>query len=154
MSTANATKRDRIVGAVLIVLAATVLVAAWRLPDTAAADTMGPKAYPATLAIILAGLSLLLMRAGGKGSGSTLDKEMVLTGFLPIAVMLALYVLLVQTAGFAICTVTLLLACFRLKGERNWKINVLIAVGSTLAIWVMFGYLLNVQLRLLPVWWS
>jgi hypothetical protein len=76
---------------------------------------------------------------------------MVVFGFLPIAAMLAVYVLLVQQVGFLICTVALLLACFRLKGERHWKMNVAVALGSTMAIWVVFGYLLHVQLKLLPV---
>jgi putative tricarboxylic transport membrane protein len=139
---------------VLLVLAAIVVVAAWRLPNTAAADALGTKAYPVTLAVILAGLSVVLMLGKDKEVGSTLTREMVVFGFVPIAVMLAIYVLLVQQLGFALCTVALLLACFRLKGERNWTVNVAVAVGSTLAIWVVFGYLLHVQLRMLPAWWS
>jgi putative tricarboxylic transport membrane protein len=154
MSPANARKRDRIVGAVLILLSAIVAVAAWRLPDNAAADAIGTKAYPITLAVVLAGLSIVLMLGKDKDVGSTLTREMIVFGFVPIAVMLAIYVLLVQQVGFALCTVALLLACFRLKGERSWAVNVAVAVGSTLAIWVVFGFLLNVQLRVLPAWWS
>jgi putative tricarboxylic transport membrane protein len=146
-----AKRRDRVVGAVLLVLSALVVVASWRLPGTAAADAMGPKAYPMTLAVILAGLAVALMAGGGKKGGEVLSKEAVLRGFLPIAAMLVLYVLLVQRLGFALCTIALLLACFRLKGERNWRLNVAVAVGSALSIWVVFGYLLNVQLKLLPV---
>lgn len=142
--------RDRIVGAVLLLVAAAVVVAAWRLPDTAAADAMGPKAYPMALALVLALLALALMRGGGKGAGATLTRDMVLFGFLPIVAMLAVYVLLVPVLGFVICTVALLLACFRLKGERNAKVNVAVALGSSLAIWALFAWLLNVQLKLLP----
>lgn len=151
MTPEYAKRRDRVVGAVLVVFSAVVVVASWRLPGTAAADEMGPKAYPMTLAVILAGLAVALMVGGGKKGGEVLTKEVVLRGFLPIAAMLALYVLLVQRLGFALCTVALLLACFRLKGERNWRLNVAVAVGSTLSIWAVFGYLLNVQLKLLPV---
>lgn len=154
MSHVDAKRRDRIIGAVLILLSAIIVVAAWRLPNTAAADAMGTKAYPTTLAVVLAGLSTVLMFGHGKEAGSKLTREMVVCGFVPISLMLVIYVLLVQRLGFAICTVALLLACFRLKGERKWAVNVAVAVGSTLAIWVVFGYLLNVQLRLLPVWWS
>lgn len=152
MSAAHAKHRDRIVGAVLLVVAAIVVASSLRLPDTAAADTLGPKMYPMTLALVLAGLSIALILGDAKAAGSKLTKEMVVFGFLPIAAMLAVYVLLVQQVGFLICTVALLLACFRLKGERHWKMNVAVAVGSTLAIWVVFGYLLHVQLRLLPGW--
>ncbi len=151
MTPEHARKRDRVVGAVLLVLSALVVVASWRLPDTAAADAMGPKVYPIALALILALLSVALMLGGGRKGGEQLSKDVVLRGFLPSAVLLALYVLLVQRLGFAISTTALLLACFRLKGERNWKLNVTVAVGAALSIWVVFGWLLNVQLTLLPV---
>jgi len=150
MSQPAAKTRDRIVGATLLLVSAVVAVASWRLPETAAADEVGPKAYPMALAAVLALLSLALMRGGGKGAGSTLTRDMVVFGFLPILAMLALYVLLVPVLGFVVCTVALLLACFRLKGERNWKVNAAVAVGSSLAIWALFAWLLNVQLRLLP----
>lgn len=150
MSPPAAKTRDRFVGATLLLVAAVVMVASWRLPETAAADAMGPKAYPMALAAVLAVLSLALMRGGGKGAGAALTRDMVVFGFLPILAMLTLYVLLVPVLGFVICTVALLLACFRLKGERNWKVNVAVAVGSSLAIWALFAWLLNVQLRLLP----
>jgi putative tricarboxylic transport membrane protein len=146
----HARRRDRIVGAVLLVFSALVIVAAWRLPGTAAADAVGPKAYPMALALILAVLSVALMLGDGKEGGSALSREAVVFGFVPIAAMLAVYLLLVQRLGFVICTTALLLACFRLKGERNWKVNVAVAVGSSLAIWGLFGWLLHVDLKLLP----
>ncbi len=146
-----AQRRDRVVGAVLLGFSALVVVASWRLPGTAAADAMGPKAYPMTLAVILAALSVALLLGGGRKGGEALSRNVLVRGFLPIAGMLAAYVLLVQRLGFAICTIALLLACFRLKGERSWRLNVTVAVGATLSIWAVFGWLLNVQLRLLPV---
>lgn len=151
MTPEHARKRDRIVGAVLLVFSALVVVAAWCLFGTAAADAVGPKAYPMALALILAVLSVMLMLGDARESGSQLSKDAVVFGFVPIAVMLAIYLLLVQRLGFVICTTALLLACFRLKGERNWKVNVAVAVGSSLAIWGLFGWLLNVDLKLLPV---
>jgi putative tricarboxylic transport membrane protein len=146
-----ARRRDRVVGAVLLVFSAIVVVASWRLPGTAAADAVGPKAYPMALALLLAVLSLVLVLGQGKKGGETLTRDQVVKGFLPIGVLLVLYVLLVQRLGFAICTIGLLLACFRLKGERSWRLNVAVAVGAALSIWGVFGYLLNVQLKLLPV---
>lgn len=150
MTPEYARRRDRTVGAVLLVFSALVVVASWRLPGTAAADAMGPKAYPTALAAILAILSVMLMVGGGKEAGATLSKEAVVFGFVPISAMLAVYLLVVQRLGFVISTTALLLACFRLKGERNWKVNAAVAVGSALAIWGLFGGLLNVDLKLLP----
>jgi putative tricarboxylic transport membrane protein len=150
MTPEHARRRDRIVGAVLLVFSALVVVASWRLPGTAAADAVGPKAYPTALAAILAVLSVVLMLGDGKEGGSALSKEAVIFGFVPITVMLAIYLLVVQRLGFVLSTTALLLACFRLKGERNWKVNVAVAVGSALAIWGLFGGLLHVDLKLLP----
>lgn len=150
MTLEHARRRDHVTGAVLLVFSALVAVASWRLPGTAAADEVGPKAYPIALAVLLAVLSVALALGGGKRAGETLTRDQVLKGFLPIAALLVLYLLLVQRLGFAICTIGLLLACFRLKGEKSWRLNVAVAVGAALSIWAVFGYLLNVQLRLLP----
>lgn len=150
MTPERARRRDRVVGAVLLVFSALVVLASWQLPGTAAADAVGPKAYPATLAVVLAILSVVLMLGDGREGGSELSKEAVVFGFLPIAGMLTLYLLLVQRLGFVLCTTALLLACFRLKGERRWGLNVAVAVGASLAIWLLFGLLLHVDLKLLP----
>lgn len=142
--------RDRVAGGVLLLGAVAVAVASWRLPETAAADAMGPKMYPMGLAVILAGFSVALMLARPRGGGKQVSREMLLTGFLPIAGLLVLYVALMPFLGFVLCTIGLLLTCFRLKGERRWGVNVAVALGATLMIYLLFAHLLNVPLKLLP----
>jgi putative tricarboxylic transport membrane protein len=142
--------RDRVAGAVLLLVSVVVVRGAWQLPETAAADVMGPKMYPMVLAVILAGFSVALMVGRPKGKRAKVTKDTVLRGLLPIAGLLLLYVVLMPLLGFVLATVGLLVTCFRLKGERRWRLNAVVAVGSTLTIYLLFAGLLNVPLKLLP----
>lgn len=142
--------RDSLVGGILLVVSMVVAVSAWNLPEVGGAENMGPKAYPLVLSLILAGLSVVLMTAKQKGDGGKMTKEVLLRGFLPTVALLLLYLAVMSTVGFVICTIALLLALFWLQGERKWWLNMAAAVGSTLAIYLLFGKLLNVPLRLLP----
>ncbi len=142
--------RDRVAGAVLLLVSAIVLVGSWRLPETAAADVMGPKMYPMVLAVILAGFSIALMLSRTKTKEAKVTKDVLLRGLLPIVGLLLLYLLLLPALGFVLATVGLLLTCFRLKGERRWALNAVVAVGSTVTIYLLFAGLLNVPLKLLP----
>lgn len=142
--------KDRVVGGLLLGVSLLVMISAWRLPETAAAEVMGPKAYPLALALILAGFSLALLRSRDGGKGAKLDRAMLLRGFLPIVASLAAYVVLLPRLGFVLTTTALLLICFRLKDERNWRLNLSVAAGSTLVIYLLFAQLLNVPLKLLP----
>ena len=142
--------RDRVAGGVLLLVSIVVVIASWQLPETAAADVMGPKMYPMTLACVLAGFSIALMLARPRAGGAKVTRELLAHSFLPIVGLLALYVALIPWLGFVVSTLGLLLTCFRLKGERRWGLNVTVALGSTLTIYLLFAFLLNVPLKLLP----
>ena len=142
--------RDRVAGGVLLLVSIVVVIASWQLPETAAADVMGPKMYPMILACILAGFSIALMLARPRAGRAKVTRELLVRSFLPIVGLLALYVALIPWLGFVVSTLGLLLTCFRLKGERRWGLNVTVALGSTLTIYLLFAFLLNVPLKLLP----
>lgn len=141
--------KDRIVGVILFVVALAFAIGALTLPDTAAADVRGPKLYPLGLAIILAILSIMLI-VTGKGGGKPLTKKIWIQGFLPTIGICILYIALLSKLGFVICTIALMLALFRIKGERKWWLNVVIAIGTAVGIYLLFGKMLNVPLKLMP----
>ncbi len=103
---------ETLLPALLLVVAGFVFIGAWRLPDTATADLVGPKMYPGALAILLAFLSgLLLMGAApphGGNAGITLPG--IVRRFLPLVLFSALYVLALPWIGFMIATAALLMA--------------------------------------------
>ena len=111
---------------------------------------MGPKMYPIVLACILACFSIALMLARPRADGAKVTKDVLVRSFLPIIGLLALYALLIPWLGFVVSTLGQLLICFRLKGERSWALNTTVALGSTLTIYLLFAFLLNVPLKLLP----
>ncbi len=143
---------ETLLPALLLVVAGLVFIGAWRLPDTATADLVGPKMYPGALAILLAFLSgLLLMGAApphGGNAGITLPG--IVRRFLPLVLFSALYVLALPLLGFMIATTALLMACFYLLGERRHWLNFLIAAGCTLVTYLLFATLLGIQLTAFP----
>lgn len=141
--------KDRIVAVVLLLLAIAFAIGALTLPETAAADIRGPKLYPLGLAILLAVLSTILLISGKEG-GTKLNKKIFTQGFLPVIGICFLYVVLLPKFGFMLCTVGLMLAFFWMRGERKWWLNLTIAIGFSVIIYMVFGKALHVPLKLMP----
>lgn len=149
----NPTKlSETLLPALLLVVAGLVFIGAWRLPDTATADLVGPKMYPGALAILLAFLSglLLLGAAPPHGGNAGITLPGIVRRFLPLVLFSTLYVLALPLLGFMIATTALLMACFYLLGERRHWLNFLIAAGCTLATYLLFATLLGIQLTAFP----
>lgn len=143
---------ERLLPALLLVIAGLVLISVSRIPVTATADLVGSKMYPGALAILLAVLAgLLLMGAAPPHGGDTdITLQGIVRRFLPLVLFSALYVVALPRLGFMIATTALLLACFYLLGERRLWLNFLIAASCTLATYLLFATLLGIQLMAFP----
>jgi putative tricarboxylic transport membrane protein len=143
---------ERLVPVVLLIVAGSVLIGVWRLPNTATADLVGPKLYPGALAVLLAILSgLLLTGVAPQHKGdSSITLPGMLRRFLPLVVFSAVYVIVLPPLGFLISTTTMLLSCFYLLGERRLWLNLLIAAGFALASYLLFAKGLGIQLTAFP----
>ncbi len=143
---------ERLLPALLLVVAGLVLISVSRLPVTATADLVGSKMYPGALAILLAVLSGLLLMGAAPPHGG--DADITLPGivrrFLPLVLFSALYVLTLPLSGFYDRHHGALMACFYLLGERRLWLNFLIAAGCTLATYLLFATLLGIQLTAFP----
>jgi putative tricarboxylic transport membrane protein len=143
---------ETILPAILLMVGILVLISMWRLPTTVTADLVGPKIYPAALAVLMAVLSVMLLT----GFAPPHDRDMsitlqgILQRFLPLVLFSALYVLTLPLLGFMIATTALLLACFYLLGERRHWLNFLIAAGCTVATYLLFATLLGIPLTAFP----
>ena len=62
---------------------------------------------------------------------------------------LAAYVLLLEVAGYVICTLVLVAFIIRFLGYTNWKVNLLCSAATVAATYVIFGVLLSVPLPML-----
>ena len=143
-------KKDCIAGGVLLLVALAFAIGAFTLSKNAAADVRGPMLYPLGLAIVLAVLAIILMFTGKDAGAVKLTKKMLTKGFLPTIGICIMYILLLPKLGFVLCTVGLMLAFFWMKGERKWWLNLIIAISSAIVIYVLFGLMLNVPLKLMP----
>lgn len=142
--------RDRIIGIILLVMAIAFAIGAWNLPDVGGEEGAGAKYYPLGIACVLALLSLILMIVNTKTGGVKISEKALKKGFPQVIGICLVYVVLLPLLGFILSTVVLMLTCFWLKQERKWWLNLIVAVGLTVAIYLLFATLLNVPLQLMP----
>lgn len=60
--------------------------------------------------------------------------------------ILAAYILALDAVGFIAATPVMLVALLLAYGVRNWKVIISISIGTMVVIYVIFYYLLNMQL--------
>jgi len=145
-------RSERLTGLIFLGVAVFVYFDVHRLPRPPTADLVGPKLYPEILAVLLAVFSGLLFTGvvrSHRGDPSITARGMVWR-FLPLALFSALYVILLPPLGFLVATSALLVASFRLLGERRLWLCLLIAVGCTLGIYLLFAQGLGIPLKALP----
>lgn len=132
---------DRVLGALLIVLAALALWSAQSLVVPFAADPLGPSGFPSAVAVILAVCGAMLLVARGLPFAWP---ERRAAPILLIVVMVA-YALLLETLGFILATAGLAIGVALLFGARPWLALVTGAITSV-ALWALFDKLLDLPL--------
>ncbi|WP_421990114.1 tripartite tricarboxylate transporter TctB family protein [Roseococcus sp.] len=132
---------DRVLGGLLIVLAALAFWSAQSLVVPFAADPLGPKGFPSAVAIILAVCGALLLFARGLPFAWP---ERRFAPFLLVVVM-AGYALLLVPLGFILATAGLACGVALLFGARPAFALVTGAVTSV-ALWALFDKLLDLPL--------
>ncbi|MBZ9560096.1 MULTISPECIES: tripartite tricarboxylate transporter TctB family protein [Modicisalibacter] len=143
---------DRVLGLVLIVLAAGAAAWATRFNVPFSYDPLGPKAFPMGLALILAVLSLVLVIRPG-ANGEWPDRPMALKLGLVLAVLLV-YALLFTRLGYpltSLCAVTVLARLF----AASWRKALVTGVAMTVVTYFLFTQALGIGLpegRWLSAW--
>ncbi|WP_227370132.1 tripartite tricarboxylate transporter TctB family protein [Halomonas sp. M20] len=134
---------DRVLGIVLIGLAAFAAIFALKLQIPFSYEPVGPKAFPLGLSILLAALSLVLVLRPGQ-SGSWPNKTLSLKLLAVLAVLL-IYALLFTRLGFLITTCFTVLALARLF-DAPWLKALLAAVLMTAGSYLLFTQGLDIVL--------
>lgn len=132
---------NRLLGALLVVLAALVFWSAQSLVVPFAADPLGPKGFPSAVAIILAVCGVLILLELGPAFARP---ERRFAPFLLIVVMVA-FALLLETLGFILATALLALGVALLFGARPW-LALLTGMVTSVALWALFDKLLDLPL--------
>lgn len=134
---------DRVLGVVLIGLAAFAAVFALKLEIPFSYEPVGPKAFPLVLSLVLALLSLVLVFRPGE-SGHWPNKALSLK-LLAVLGVLLIYALLFTRLGFLITTCFTVLALARLF-DASWLKALIAGVLMTAGSYLLFTHALGIAL--------
>ena len=144
-------KADKIIGLIMLIFAGLVIEESLRMPQEGGNFEPGIRFLPFWLGVLMAILSALLVGSAGRkpaeGDAKRLwpDRQAAMSIVLLVA-GLAVYIAFLETLGFLVATLLFnaFLMAVVMKAPRNTTIAV--AVGSSLAIYVIFRVLLEVPL--------
>jgi putative tricarboxylic transport membrane protein len=135
---------DRITGVVLLTFALWFGVVAWRLPTSFFSDPVGSRTFPLVIAAFLAPLAVYLMLRP-TALAVAWPPRPVRPALVGALLTLIVYALLLEPLGFIPATVlafSALALTFRAPPLRG----LLAAVLTTVALYFMFGHLLELYL--------
>lgn len=136
-------RRDFFVGLALMALSISGLLYIY-LVDGAVADIMDPNAFPGIVLICIAALSLLLTLIALFKTHYVAGKEVISARvFLPI-VIIAVYTLLFNTAGFLLSSMLVMAALMLHMGERSLKIILVTAIATPIILKLAGEWGLNI----------
>jgi putative tricarboxylic transport membrane protein len=115
----------------------------------------GPGLIPFVSGFILIILSLATILFEGKSRKKTESETTTPKGFgvesiRPASVLISLliYALVLETLGFILSTFLLLTFLFKMSEKRTWKASLLVSIITTISTYILFCYLLDVELPL------
>jgi putative tricarboxylic transport membrane protein len=134
-------RADRILGVVLLLLAAGAAWHAQSLVVPFAADPVGPRAFPTVVAVVL-GASALLILLRPRGGWESPPRS--LPGLVCILAMLG-YALALQPLGFVPATALLCLVIAR-AFDGTWLQSLISAVAIAPGLWLLLDKALDLPL--------
>jgi hypothetical protein len=146
--------RDAAFGGLTLALAAGYYLLAGGIPDTALADAVGPAGLPRAYAVILAGLSVILIarstapltpqgqEAGVAPSPSVSRSRWRTAGMLLIGI---LYVVVVPWLGYLLSIAALIAGTTYYQGGVMSRRVLLVAVSGAVFFWFLFVMILSIQ---------
>lgn len=111
---------------------------------------MSPYLFPVLISVFTILLAFSLF-ADGKRAMESEEKKKDSNSFfnfkrvVAVALMAIVYEVLMNIIGYIPATVVFLVAMIRFFGEKRWWLIVVIAVATSLIIYLLFGVLLNVR---------
>lgn len=138
--------RDAVFGGVTLTIAIVYYAMAAAIPESLLADAVGPQGLPESYAVVLAGLSLILIaRATIRTSG--LRREGLAAGFRPLGLLLIgiLYVATVSWLGYVPSLAALIAATAYYQGGIVNRQVVLVAASGAVCFWLLFVVLLGIS---------
>ena len=151
----RALRADVILAATIIVVAAIYLFADAGLRTARIGDPLGPKAFPALVGggLILSAVLLLFETwskrralADAAPEPRNPDQKHNVLVLIGMVAWTALYYYVFESLGYLIATPVFLLGLVSYFNRRKYLTNVLVAVGFTAVVYLLFSILLGVPL--------
>jgi len=141
--------RDAKIGIFLLFISALLCYGSIRL-GIGKANAPGPGFFPFLAGLIIAILSLVMIIFSAKEAPNhTQQKGLLVTGRAAlVSGVLLLFGLLVEKAGFFICTFFATLIMLRANGIRKWPFLLFVSILTCVGIFIGFNLLLKVRLPL------
>lgn len=141
-------------GALLVLVAAGWIVAAWGLPAGSAMDPLGPRGFPVLLGLVLAAAGVTLIVQGARraaGGATDAAPEEDAGPFSPGRLLGALgltgaYLAGLEPLGYLVTTPLYVAALLILQGGVPWRPLLLTALGLPLVLFLFFATLMGVPL--------
>ena len=147
--------RNLLFGGASLVLALVYYVMADAIPTSLLADAVGPGGLPKAYAVVLGGLSLLLMlraavqrrRAGASAGAERKEPAAQPAQYLRVAGLLgigALYIIAVPWLGYAVTLALLIAATAYYQGGALTRRLALVSIVGALFFWFLFVFVLRI----------
>lgn len=148
-----------VIGIVVLLLAAAFLAGLPGISGDAGYAGLSPRFVPTLVGIGLAVCGALLTWQGLRGGFRVMPEEDAdlpnqphsLPGLLWVAAGLVLNMALIGTLGFVLSSTLLMVCVARGYGSRRPLRDALIGLAITVPMWLLFDFLLGINLPLLPV---
>jgi putative tricarboxylic transport membrane protein len=143
--------RDLAFGSATLALSAAYYWMAAAIPESQLADAIGPQGLPRTYAVLLGGLSLMLMvRSIGARVPSPEPRAPLwrVAGMLAIGVV---YILVAPWLGYLLSIAALILATTYYQGGAINRQVAVVALSGGIFFWLLFVVMMGIQQP--PGWW-
>ena len=134
-------------------------IAAIQLPNASIGSPTAPKVFPLLVGVFTIGLALVAIAQEFRKHAVAGQTDATTEGFdretlkqIDLTTLFALiYALIFDRVGYVIATIIFLEGMlFLFNGLKKWKLNTLVAVIFSVAIYILFYKVLNVYLPPLP----
>ncbi|WP_227934917.1 tripartite tricarboxylate transporter TctB family protein [Alkalihalobacillus deserti] len=147
---------NRKLGSVILVFSILFLVMSYQLPSSQFA-TVDADAIPKALGWILLGLSIILFIQKDRETEEQRQRRQIpkkeIGVLLIVALLIFLYISLLEILGFVIVTMLFIFVCSKFLGYDSLKSNIVVSILFPVIMYGIFVYLLQISLPkgILPI---
>jgi hypothetical protein len=154
--TKDKAQRELVLGSATLTIAIVYYLLAIRIPESDIADVIGAQGLPKTYAVLLAGLSLILIvrAARARRTADTPDRTPAQpaqglqrgVGWRVVGMLMngVIYILVVPWLGYILSIAALIAATVYYQGGQLNRRTAAVAIGGAIFLWLLFVRLLHI----------